>query len=336
MAKIFKELLNKTIANSKTTPLPVNAAPDPYSNILIDERWNESFHYHYLARFLPDFIKEYSLEQLKLTKKYIDSSKKGQLGLQIQHNLQEGINKKLHNDINNCDIAIIKRYFLPKRIEISVRAKEQHDDFINRYYLVKSISRLKAIYKTHLMGGSGFELDQRIHKEMKNIFRIVKYDQDLFYEYFNAMPFLTDIYIATGLEIYREDHLDFKKRGVNQYIKALEKLHSKQKNIGYRKTIRGLNLYREYYSHFRAEKIKKNHAPKAAAIQHLITSGKLEPANHEDIVPSIKEIVKVYTTFFNFINKSDLRPFDAKKYLDYLHKRFPEVKSKSKLKNHTD
>jgi hypothetical protein len=331
MGKKFKELLNKTIASSKKIQLPLSATAKPPTTVLIDERWNESFHYHYLARFLPDFIEHYSLEQLKLTEKFTISSKKEQLGLLIRKKLnQENNKKKLLRAVNNCDIITIKRYFLPKKIEISTRAKEQYDDFIRRYYAVKSILQLKATYNTQLYSNGDIKIDQQMHSKAKSIFKDNFFNQDLFYEYFNAMPFLTDIYVSSGLEKYREDHLNFKTKSVNKYIKALGKLRSKQKNIGYRKTIRGLNLYREYHSHYLRQKKRRNHAPKAAAIQHLITSGKLEPVNYEDIVPSIKEIVRVYTAFFNFVEQSELNPFDTTKYLDYLHKRFPEVKSKRK------
>lgn len=331
MGEKFKELLNKTITSSKKIQLPLSATAKPATMVVIDERWNESFHYHYLARFLPDFIEHYSLEQLKLTEKFTRSSEKEQLGLKIRQKLNQENNKKiLLKAVNNYNIIIVKRYFLPKKIEISARAKEQYDEFIRRYYTVKSILQLEATFNTNLHSNGDIEIDHQMRSKAKSIFKDNYFDQDLFYEYFNAMPFLTDIYVSAGLEKYREDHLNFKTKGVNQYLKALGKLHSKQKYIGYRKTIRGLNLYREYHSHYLKGKKKRNHAPKAAAIQHLITSGKLEPVNHEDIVPSLKEIVKVYTAFFYFVEQSELNPFDTTKYLDYLHKRFPEIKSKRK------
>ena len=44
---------------------------------------------------------------------------------------------------------------------------------------------------------------------------------------------------------------------------------------------------------------------------------------------AVDEVIKVYTAFFKFIEKSDLEPFDTKKYLDYLNNWFSAIENKN-------
>jgi len=329
MGEKFNKLYKEAIESGRILPYyPFTASTDSLANVSIGRRYAITFHYHYLARLLPEFIEHYTLQRLRSSKRYKNASTGKKITLIHQQKSIAEIFTELLDAIDNCDKAIIKRYFSPKIITVSVPAKEQFDDFMSKYYQMKTtIIHLNSNPKFQKKK-SNSDIDQRMLLEAKKIFKYSKYDQRLFYEYFNAMPSFTDTYIATGLEIYREKHLNFNPQGINQYTKAVAILHSKPKNIGYQKTIRGLNLYREYYKHiseFRSRKKYKIKDPKITAIKRLLTKGRLTPKNWKDMVPSIYEVVKVYTAFFHFAEQSDLGPYNTQEYLDYLHNRFPEI-----------
>ena len=336
MGKKLKKLFAEAIKSGRTNLFSsFKPTADPSRMVEIDLSWDISHNYQFLAIYLPDFVEQYTWGLLRNSKEYKNTEgRRRKIGLLLKQKPKNVIRKELIKIIEKDGNKTVKRYFTPKTIMISERAKEQYEDFMNKYYEMRSIiGRINNKSKVQ-----NKKSDREIEKKMrtveaKRIFSYSNYDINLFYEYFQAKPSFTNIYLSTGLEIFRYDHLHFTTKKISPFTEAIEKLGSKSRNIVFQKSIRGLNLYREYYNYtteYRSRKKNKIRDPKIVAIKDLNFKGRLDPKDSKDIVPSIKQIVLVYTAFFRCIERSKLKPYNTQKYLDYLHNRFPEIKSKRK------
>lgn len=331
MGKKFNKLITEAKNSGMVLPYyPFEGKLDSEILVPIDERYDLTFHYAILAHLLPEFIEHLTLERLRSSKKFKNGSLGKKLKLILQQSSRKEINDKLINAIKKCDNKIVKRYFSPKIIEISGLAKEQFDDFMNKY------NKMKTIFK-NLNNNSKFqnkksdsEIEQRLSMEAKRIFRISNYDNEYFNEYCKAKLSFTNLYIATGLDVFRDDYFMNKiYKSDSQFTLALNKLSSKPRSFGFRKTLGGLKLYRKYYNEFLPLKNKKKRDPKTEAIKYLNLNDwleKIDGGNHL----AYDEVLKVYTAFFRFVEKSDLEPFDRREYIDYLINLFSEIESKNK------
>lgn len=329
MGKKFNKLIAEAKQSGKVIPYSkFKATTVGLPNVSI-YRYDETIHYHLLACTLPDFIRHYQHKRLRLNEKFKKDSLGKKLSLLNEQKSKVEILKELLFAIDNCNNKTVKRYFAPKNIMISAPAKEQYDDFMRKYYqLQKNIININNNPKVKFKRSID-EIVKRIPTDdAKRIFQFGKYDENLFYEYLEAKPSFTDLYIAAGLEKYRINNLNFKSRGINRYTKAIEKLHSKQKNIGFIKTIRGLILYNEYFKYFsksRSYKTNKIQDPKENAIKLVKQKDILKTIYRKDTFPSIRQVVNVYTAFFRCIENSSIGPFDRQEYLDYLFIRFSDI-----------
>ena len=351
MGNKLKKLLKETAESGQIIPYSrFTSNTDPKEMTETELRYGISFQYNYLARFLPEFIAAYSLEELKTSSKYRNpvnrkkaasmsprALKRYVMGKRIKMILKqksvEEIREEMIDMILNSDKATIRNKFSPKTFKISSRAMEQYHDFMTKYKTMKTpIMKNKSGRK--LYKKSSHKIVRRIGlKETKMIFKASQYDPKLFIEYCKVNPSFNDLFITTGLEVYRNEHLLSNSKSDSVYKKAIDRLSQRPKSIGLQKTIRGLNLYREYYEEFTAPRYNKKvkiRNPKENAINTLDAKQRLESRGYFDKVPSLNEIIKNYTNFFRFIEQSNLKPYNTKKYLEYLCKIFPEKLIKGK------
>lgn len=330
MGKKFKQLINQAVKSGEVIPYsPFRPTRDSKVMVQIDKRYEMTFNYSILAFLLPEFIEQLTLERLRSTDNFKNATLGKKLILIQSQKLKEEIIKELIKAIYCSGNNIIKKHFSPKIIEISATAKEQFDDFMTKYKKMETII-VNLNNNDKFPTKSPIEIEQRLKMEAKRIFRTSKYDSTLFNEYCKTMPSYTNLYIATGLDKYRQEYFANKiYKSDSQYILALNKLGSKPRSIGFKKAFRGLRLYSEYYKHileFKSRKKNKVKDPKLTATQRLRTNNK---SIHVDSDDAIDEIIKVYTAFFRFVEKSKLEPFDTKIYLDYLNNWFAAIENKN-------
>jgi len=330
MGKKFNKLITEANKSGNIIPYsPFKPTRDSMVMVQIDKRYEMTFNYSILALLLPEFIEHLTLERLRSTEKFKNATLGEKIILIHSQKSREEINDKLIDTIYSKSNKTIKKYFSPKIIEISATAKEQYDDFMNKYRKMETI--ILNLNNNHKFPKkSPLEIERQLRAESKRIFRTSKYNSTLFNEYCKTMPSHTNIYVATGLDIYRQKYFKNKiYKSDSQYILALNKLGSKPRSIGFKKTLRGLRLYSEYYKHifeFKSRKKNKVKDPKLTAAQRLRTNIRSIQVDSDD---AIDEVIKVYTAFFRFVEKSDLEPFDTKKYLDYLNNWFTAIKIKT-------
>jgi len=330
MGKKFNKLINKAVKSGEIIPYsPFKPNRDPMVMVQIDRRYEMTFNYSILALLLPEFIEYLTLERLRSTDNFKNATRSEKIILIHRQKSREEIIEELIETIYSSGNNTIKKYFSPNIIEISATAKEQFDDFMNKYKKMKTII-INLNNNPMFSKKSPLEIDRRLRLESKRIFVTSKYDNALFNEYCKAIPSHTNLYVATGLDIYRQDYFMNKiYKSDSQYILALNKLGSKPRIFGFTKAFRGLRLYREYYKHifeFKSRKKNKVKDPKLTATQRLRTNNR---SIHMDNDDAIDEVIKVYTAFFRFVEKSDLEPFDTMKYLDYLNNWFTALENKN-------
>lgn len=330
MGKKFNKLITEAIKSGEIIPyFPFTPTRDSKVMVQVDKRYEMTFNYSILARLLPEFIEHITLERLRSTDNFKNATLNDKLILIHSQKSKEEITRELIKTIYSSGNNTIKKHFSPKIIEISATAKEQFDDFMNKYKKMKTI--IFNLNNNHKFPKkSPLDIERRLRMESKRIFRTSKYNSGLFNEYCKALPSYRNIYVATGLDIYRQEYFMNKiYKSDSQYILALNKLGSKPRSIGFKKTLRGLRLYSEYYKHifeFKSRKKNKVKDPKLTAAQRLRTNN---GSIHVDNDDAIDEVIKVYTAFFRFVEKSDLEPFDTKKYLDYLNNWFTAIENKN-------
>lgn len=313
MGKKLNELLNKARLSGQILPFdPFIHTSSADDMVYMDVGYDIIFKYNILARFLPDFIESFSLENLKRSKKFKNASK----GLRIQQLMEQksrsAIEKEMIEDISINGNQIVKKYFMPRKVKIEKLALEQQQDFLMKCNkLRRSFFSVKDRSVTQIIN-----IDKRIRlQEAPKIFELSRYDPDLFLSYFKAHPTIDNFYLTSGLNYYRTEYLLAERPDESTYTEILKVLKSRPRDIGVAGTIRSLHIYKEFYQYYMDLKKQGKKDYKIEAINELKRKGRYG---------SIREITKIYTSFLRFVENSDLKPFETQKYLDYLCNRFPQ------------